>query len=74
MAVKIYIVVVLDMTLCSLVGGYQQFTSALKMEARDFSETLVTTYQTAFCHNTEDYNLNSIFGRFEVLGAVKLKI
>lgn len=42
MAVKIYIVLILDMTLCSLVGGYQRFTSTLKMEAGDFSETLVT--------------------------------
>ena len=31
-------------------------TSTLKMEAGDFSETLVTTYQIARCHNTEDYN------------------
>jgi hypothetical protein len=63
-AVKIYIVLILDMTLCSLVGGYQHFTSTLKMEAGDFSETLVTTYRTALCHNTEDYNLNPMFVRF----------
>jgi len=62
------------MTLCSLVGGYQHFTSTLKMEAGDFSETLVTTYQTARCHNTDDYNLNAMFVRFEVPTAVKLKI
>ena len=74
MAVKIYIVLILDVTLCRLVGGYQHFNFTLKMEAGHSSETLVTTYQTACFHNTEDYNLNSMFVRFEVLTAVKLKI
>lgn len=41
---------------------------------RGSSETLVTTHQTAQCHNAKDHNLNSMFVRSEVFTAVKLKI
>jgi hypothetical protein len=34
-----------------------QLISALKIEAACSSETLVTTYKTARCHNPEEHNL-----------------
>jgi hypothetical protein len=56
MAVKMLIVVFWDITLCSLVGGYQylrgtyclhlQSTSTLNMDTVHSSKMLVTTYKT----------------------------
>jgi hypothetical protein len=44
----------------SYVGGYQHFRRNCydqdrKMEAVDFSETLVKTYRTTLCPNAEDH-------------------
>jgi hypothetical protein len=43
-------------TPCRLVGRYQRFggTTALKMKAVCSSETLASTYKSAWHHNTED--------------------
>jgi hypothetical protein len=61
MAVKIHIVVPWFMTLYKPVDGYQPFggtSSTLKMEAICSSKPVVPTYQTKWCHNPQDYNMN----------------
>jgi hypothetical protein len=46
--------------LCSLESGYQCFTSTLKKKATNYSEMMVTTYQTTWFHNPQDHSLKSI--------------
>lgn len=40
--------------------------SALKIEAVHFSVVAVTTYEAAWCHNPEDYNLHGCYHLFLV--------
>jgi hypothetical protein len=45
-------------THCILCKSCSQITSTLKMEAVCSSETLVPIYQTSWCHNSDDHNMN----------------
>jgi hypothetical protein len=54
--VKMLMLVFSVVTLCGLIGRYQNFrgSSALKMEALCSSETLASTYKSTWCCNPED--------------------
>jgi hypothetical protein len=56
MEVKMQIVIDWFVMECSLVGDYQSFGET---EVIFFSEMLVTTYKTTWCHNPEDHNSQS---------------
>jgi hypothetical protein len=49
------------MTLCSVVGSsiLEECIVFWKMEVLYSSELLVFTYQSRYCHNSEDNNMNS---------------
>jgi hypothetical protein len=64
--VTIWIVVFWVMPQRSVISDYEIFGGtgclnlhvALKMEAVCYSETLLSTYQTAWCHDLEEYSIN----------------